>query len=386
MDSQLCDASPFLDRLLEMNERSKDRLSRDIRAIVLCISAHKEVTLLIILVLSFSLDAAGCWPGLDAAADPPRFVELPEAYDGIVAFAPDHQMIAIMEDDDSLRLVDFKRGATTGFLRGDAKISSVAFSADGLRVATGGWRDHSVRIWDVKSRRQLSLTDVPPRCGGIAFSPDGRTLVSSHYDAKLMGLILWDLGPDNSLKKNHVIDLKSVSDKPQPSGPLRFSPNGRWVAFGRDAIHVLDVAHRELKRFDRGNGPHSAIASYVFFDEKDWLVSADRSGKLTVWSVLTRTKVFDLSSSGPPIFASSVTSMTRVPNTDTVVTGSQWNSVTLWDLKAQKPSCTKFLNLPLNSNNALQSSDLMFCEDGEGLAVANEQKLYLFDLNDILRH
>ena len=301
-----------------------------------------------------------------------------------MAFSPDHHTVAIAEDDNSLRLVDFESGATSGFLRGHAvKISTVAFSPDGLRVATGGWTDRSIRIWDLKSRRQLSLTDVPRRCSGLAFSPDGRSLLSAHFDRRFIGLMLWDLTLDNSLKNTKVVDLRSVSNQPQPTRLLRFSPDGRWLAFGQDVVHVLHISDGEVKRFDGEGKLRSTIVSYLFLGDRGWLVSATHHGELTVWSFLTGTKVFSLPTSGSPIIDTRITSMSRVPGTDTVVTGSEWNSVTLWDLRIRKVQRTLPLRLPIDSNHRLHQSDLIFSDDGEGLAVKNDQKIYLFDFNKL---
>src|SRR5271163_3062042 len=90
--------------------------------------------------------AAGLLPGLTARGEGrSRPVDRPAGYCDVVVFPPDHKTIALTEEDHSLRLVDFKSGVTTGFLRGaTSQVSRVAFSADGLRIATGGWGDRSV--------------------------------------------------------------------------------------------------------------------------------------------------------------------------------------------------------------------------------------------------
>lgn len=63
-------------------------------------------------------------------------------------------------------------------------ITGIAFSRDGNWIATGS-RDGALSIWNVFTRKQIVRFPAQSNVGSVAFSPDGRLLVSG-------GPILWD--------------------------------------------------------------------------------------------------------------------------------------------------------------------------------------------------
>jgi WD40 repeat protein len=97
-------------------------------------------------------------------------------------------------------------------------VRTVAFSPDGLRVATGSF-DFTARLWETATGKlQLPPLSHRGRVRHIAFSPDGSRLVTASFDNTAR---VWDLGTGKPIgpflrHTNWVVDAS-------------FSPDGRTV-------------------------------------------------------------------------------------------------------------------------------------------------------------
>lgn len=152
-------------------------------------------------------------------------LQVPDAQD--LAFSPNSQVLAIgvaavtrdygllwtfAGSDTPLQL-----GADDGLLG----VYSVVFTPDGQKLATGEW-DHTVRVWDVASGRQLARYADPAPVSSVAISPDGRILAA----ADSYSVTLWSLAGGGPAQ---VIGEKQGADSPSQ---LAFSPDGRTLATG----------------------------------------------------------------------------------------------------------------------------------------------------------
>lgn len=117
------------------------------------------------------------------------------------AFSRDSRLVAITgytvdpskANQSTVTVIDLASGKPIAELRGHTRpVNAIAFSADGLRLATGS-DDNLIKLWDVYGASELlSLRGHSAAVVALDFSPDGHKLVSAGDDFRA---ILWDATP-----------------------------------------------------------------------------------------------------------------------------------------------------------------------------------------------
>jgi WD40 repeat protein/serine/threonine protein kinase len=110
---------------------------------------------------------------------------------GALAFSPDGEFVAVGLSD-TVRLYSTASGRETRTLASQTRSPpALAFSPDGRRLVTADW-DETIKLWDAKTGQEIfTLAQLPSRPQSVAFSPDGRKIVVASYDA----VRVWDGTP-----------------------------------------------------------------------------------------------------------------------------------------------------------------------------------------------
>jgi WD40 repeat protein len=107
-----------------------------------------------------------------------------------LAFSPDGKTLAATADWKVL-IFDIERKHERFTLTGHkGMVGSLAYSPDGRHLLTGSW-DKTVKIWDAANGRELTSFDWPVgRVGAVAYAPDGLRAAAAGDEGPI---VIWDV-------------------------------------------------------------------------------------------------------------------------------------------------------------------------------------------------
>jgi len=243
-------------------------------------------------------------------------VSLETAFVSSVAFSPDGLLLASGSEDRTIRLWSVATGKTLRTLNGHlAAINSVAFSPDGKTLASGS-SDQTVRLWDAGTGQQIhSLTGHSALVNSVAFSPDGKTLASGSLDRTVR---LWDAttGRERGTLTGHVHGVLSVAFNPDGS-MLSSASEGSviraWeVATGHQTGAFTGLADPMLSFSGRADGKAFAIGG--------------RDGSLRLWEIGRKEEMRFLKG-----HTGEVNAVAFSPDGTLIASAGSDQSVRLWD-------------------------------------------------------
>lgn len=161
-------------------------------------------------------------------------------------------------------------------------VTGIALQPDGPLVAVVG-DDHFVRLIERQSgRRVAKLEGHHDWIRNVAFTPDGRWLITAGNDRRILKWNPATLGEPEELA---VMDFAIAA--------LSIDPTGRFVAVGgfSDSIHVINLAEEAtVLEIDARCGDIRAVA---FSPDGARLAAGGRDGTLRIWDVLTGELTFE---------------------------------------------------------------------------------------------
>ncbi|WP_405656247.1 hypothetical protein [Streptomyces sp. RK9] len=265
------------------------------------------------------------------------------------AFARGGRTLATASWDHSVKLWNPRSRRLLATLTGHTDaVTAVTFSPDGRTLATAS-NDRSVKLWDVRSRRLLAtLTGHTNTVEGVAFSPDGRTLASASSDRTVR---LWDV----RTHQERVV----LTGHADPVFRVEFSPDGAMLtsADSGRTTRLWDVSsHRTLAVLAGRTGAVNAVA---FSPDGRTLATAGTDDSVKLWDVRSRRLLATLTG-----HTGAVQGVAFSPDGRTLASASADRTVRLWRPRPGPAVATLTTKKPLNS--------VAFSPDGRTLVTAGQ--------------
>ncbi len=237
------------------------------------------------------------------------------------AFSPDSRVLALA-CQRGLGLWDAATGKELRRLKEGWGADGVAFSVDGKTLVSHSHTGELVQFWTSTGKELRTFRiGVWVRCA--ALSPDGKALVVGCEDGTVR---FWDVaaGKERLKRKGHKDPVASVA----------FSPDGATLASGSfdSTVRLWDVASgRELRRMDTPAlpGARGWVARVLFSPDGRAVVCSHGDGIIRVWDAGSGKELRQLRGHGEM-----VVDLAFAPGGKVLFSGSHDRTIRVWDFAA----------------------------------------------------
>jgi serine/threonine protein kinase/WD40 repeat protein/tetratricopeptide (TPR) repeat protein len=220
---------------------------------------------------------------------PPQFIRESSSNPWQVAWMPGHRGLMINDNTNArVLLVDLNdptpATSQAAVLPSEhGRMTMVAVSPDGQWIASGGWKERSIQIWNVATRR---LERCLPPCDGrgdtqfyVAFSADGRWLVCAADNKEASGYYFWRVGTWER-------ELLIRTEPDIPRAPA-FTRDGRLMALRMSSQQILLADPANGRAIARLSALHTVNATPLSFssDGSKLAVVTAKQGILELWDL-----------------------------------------------------------------------------------------------------
>jgi|KBSSwiStaDraftv2_1062776.scaffolds.fasta_scaffold53597_2 WD40 repeat protein/serine/threonine protein kinase len=182
-----------------------------------------------------------------------------------LALAPDGKHAATLDADGYLKTFDLSHPQSLHAQHAHSDHGrAIEYSPDGKLIASGAER---VLLWDASTMTRIAPLEYDSIVWSVAFSPDGRWLVSTHGDGSIL---IWD-----------VVNRELEANLRQHSGGVRalaFSPDGKRLASASEDQSVILWDAESGQKQAVLTPHHTRVGAVAYSPDGTWLVSSDQSG------------------------------------------------------------------------------------------------------------
>ncbi|MEJ2852122.1 MULTISPECIES: caspase, EACC1-associated type [unclassified Saccharothrix] len=182
-----------------------------------------------------------------------------------MSFSRDGRLLLTAAVDHTIRVWDVATGKTTAVINAGY---TTEFAPDSTIIAASSHFTEKISLWDANGRliRLLDASGEP-----VSFSTDGKTLVTTGFDRKVVQL--WEVATGKLVATG------------TPDGPWTVSPDHRTVAVGAPDHSVLLVDATTTTTRSTLTGHTARVTDLTYSADGRTLVSAGSDRTVRVWTV-----------------------------------------------------------------------------------------------------
>lgn len=273
----------------------------------------------------------------------------------IMRFSPDGTHLAV-GTDVGVWLYDVPDGKETALFTGHTgHVNALAFSHDSKMLASGGFSNPIIQLWDIETGTKLSkltLTKASDSINALAFSKDAKTLLSFDMFGEITH---WDI--ETGSKTSNLSRIQSSQES------VVFSPENNMLASGHSGgkIHLWNATTgkrqatltghaRLLKRDDKD------VWALAFSHDGKMLASGSHDKTVKLWNTDNRKNLATFKGHN-----GWVVSVAFSADGSILASGDTNKIIKLWDVNTKQERATL-----IGHTNAI--SALTFSPDGKTLA------------------
>ena len=234
-------------------------------------------------------------------------------------------------------------------------VRTVAYSPVNPSLVASAGDNSEIKLWDLRKNTATTLGSHADTVNSIAFSPDGKFLVSGGDDYVIK---LWDVR-----RKQHIVTREHITDWARSQvKAVTFSPNGEMIATGGRHAKLWNAqTHKEITTFKHDEW----VWAVSFSTDSKLLATGDDTGHVNVWNLQSQRTVAQLH-----VDSNSVYAVQFSPNNQILAGGGYEGNVKLWKVSNWNTYGT------LTSNGTI--SEISFSPDSRTLAATGYKSIYLW--------
>ena len=275
-----------------------------------------------------------------------------------IAFSPDGTRLAAASTGSEIRIWDATEVEGNEILKIEENVSAVTFSPDGTQIAAA--TGSNVKIWDAGTGEELrTLIGHAGWVLDVAFSPDGKKLVSTSFDETTK---IWSVTPGQ--------EEITVSGQGIGFAHVAFSPGG--AEFATDGVDGSATIWNSTTGQSRQTftGHTGRVVGIAFNPDGSLLATASFDATARVWNTKTGQELYTIAA-----HQDGVRDAAFSPNGSMLATGGFDGTAKLWDPRTGE----KIMELTGHEGSVL---GVAFSPDGTKLATsATDTTAIIWDLN-----